>query len=395
VRGELSHHGPVGGAGGRTRADVVVVGAGVIGLSIAWETSRRGLDVLVVDPEPGHGASWAAAGMLAPVTETVFGEERLVRLLLAAAERWPAFAESLHHASGHDVGFRRCGTVVVAVDGSDRAVVDRLLAFQRELGLEATRLSASECRSLVPALSPGVRGGAEMPGDHQVDNRLLIRALRAACDGAGVGIRPVRAERVAVDAAGSVSGVELDDGDTVAASLVVLASGASAGNLGGVPVGVLPPVRPVKGHILRLRAAESAPFLQRTVRGLVHGRPCYLVPRADGSLVVGATSEERGFDRTVQAGAVFSLLEDARTLVPAVDELELVECLAGLRPGSPDNCPWVGPTALPGLVIAAGHYRNGILLAPATADAVATYATTGTVPPPLDAFPAGRSLAAA
>lgn len=395
MRGEPADHHAVRGGGPTARTDVLVVGGGVIGLSVAWEVSRRGLATTVVDPEPGHGASWVAAGMLAPVTETVFGEERLVRLLLAAAERWPAFARSLELASGRDVGFRQCGTVVVAADASDRAVVDQLLDFQHELGLEATRLSASECRSLVPALSPGIRGGAEMPGDHQVDNRLLLRALEAACERAGVTIRRARVERVDVDAAGAASGVELQGGSTLAASVVVLASGASAGELEGVPGGVLPPVRPVKGHVLRLRAAQSAPFLQRTVRGLVHGRPCYLVPRADGSLVVGATSEERGFDRTVQAGAVFSLLEDARLLVPALDELELVECLAGLRPGSPDNCPWVGPTAMPGLIVAAGHYRNGILLAPVTADAVATYVTTGAVPPPLDAFPAGRSLAAA
>jgi len=379
----------------RERADVVFVGGGVIGMSAAWESARRGLRVTVVDPSPGRGASWVAAGMLAPVTETVFGEERLVRLLLEAAERWPRFAATLLDATGRDVGFRPCGTLAVALDASDRAVIDQLLAFQHELGLRAARLSASECRNLVPALAPAIRGGAEMPGDHQVDNRLLVRALGAACQDAGVTVQAVRAEAVALDGDGAATGVRLEDGTTIRAETVVLAAGASTAMLGGVPEGVLPPVRPVKGHVIRMRNPASAPVIERTVRGLVHGRPCYLVPRTDGSVVVGATSEERGFDHTVQAGSVYALLEDARRLVPCVDELELVECSAGLRPGSPDNCPWVGPTAVPRLVVATGHYRNGILLAPITADAVATYLASGTVPPPLDAFPVDRSLAAA
>ena len=284
---------------------------------------------------------------------------------------------------------------MVALDASDRAAVDQLVAFQRSLGLSASRRTASECRALVPALSPGIRGGAEMPDDHQVDNRLLIGALLAACDAAGVVRRAARVDEVLRGPDGAVSGVRLDDGARVRAGAVVIAAGAWTGGVRGVPDGVLPPVRPVKGHVVRLRASPGAPFLERTVRGLVHGRPCYLVPRADGSLVVGATSEERGFDRTVQAGAVYALLEAARLLVPALDELELVEPLAGLRPGSPDNAPWVGPTTLPGLVVASGHYRNGIPLAPITADAVASGLVDGIVPAPRDAFPADRRLTAA
>lgn len=373
-----------------TGADVVFVGGGAIGLSAAWEAARRGLSVCVVDPSPGRGASWVAAGMLAPVTETSFGEEVLVDLLLAASAAWPGFAARLAEDSGADPGFRACGTVVVAVDGSDRAAVDRLLAYQQELGLEAHRLSAGECRALVPALAPGVRGGASVPGDHQVDNRRLLAALLAACERAGVRMVREPAEAV-VMAAGRVAGVVLASGETAGAPTVVVAAGADSGGLGGVPLGVLPPVRPVKGHTLRLRDPAGGPLLDHTVRGLVHGRPCYLVPRADGTVVVGATSEERGFDRTVQAGAVHALLDDARTLVPGVDELELVECNAGLRPGSPDNAPWVGPTSVPGLAVATGHYRNGILLTPLTAGAVASFLVDGAVPPPLDAYPPGRA----
>lgn len=372
--------------------DVVIVGGGVIGLATAWETARRGLRVAVVDPEPGRGASWVAAGMLAPVAEAAFGEEELVGLLCAAAERWPSFAARLEDGSGREVGFRPCGSVVVALDASDRAAVDQLVAFQQSLGLRAMSRSARECRELVPALAPGIRGGAELPDDHQVDNRRLVAALLAACEAAGVVFRAERAEAVVRRQDGAAGGVRLEGGDQVRAGAVVLAAGAATAGIGGVPDGVLPPVRPVKGHVVRLRASSGTPFFDRIVRGLVHGRPCYLVPRADGSLVVGATSEERGFDRTVQAGAVYSLLEAARLLVPALDEAELVEPLAGLRPGSPDNAPWVGPTAVPGLVLATGHYRNGILLTPITADAVATYLVEGTMPAPFGAFPADRRV---
>ncbi|MGO9458348.1 MAG: glycine oxidase ThiO [Acidimicrobiales bacterium] len=360
--------------------DAIVVGGGVIGLSSAWRASQEGLRVTVVDPSPARGASWVAAGMLAPVTEATFGEEGLTRLLVAAAERWPEFAAEL----GDDIGYHRSGTVVVAADTSDRAVVDELLDFQHSLGLCAERLTASGCRELVPALAPGVRGGAHVPGDHQVDNRRLLDALLEACRDAGVGMVEEAVGSLELGGDGAVSGVTLDDGSRLRAGSVVVAAGAHSGCLGGVPVGALPAVRPVKGHIVRLRGPE--PLIDRTVRGLVHGRPCYLVPRQDGSLVVGATAEERGFDRTVQAGAVHDLLDDARTLVPGIDELELVECRAGLRPGSADNGPFVGWTAVPGLAVATGHYRNGVLLAPLTALAVAALLAGGDVPSALSGF---------
>jgi glycine oxidase len=341
--------------------------------------------VTVLDPSPGRGDSWVAAGMLAPVTESSFGEEALVRLLLAGADRWAAFAADL----GQDVGYRPCGTVVVAFDGSDRAVIDELLVFRQALGLRAARLSGSGCRRLVPALAPDVRGGAEVPGDHQVDNRLLLPALIAACEQSGVTMVREAVGTVMLGADGSATGLRLESGRVLASGAVVLAAGAETGLLGGLPEGVLPPVRPVKGHVVRLRGPVQ--LLPRIVRGLVHGRPCYLVPRRDGSVVVGATSEEKGFDRGVQAGAVHALLDDARTLVPGIDELELVECLAGLRPGSPDNAPFVGWTSVPRLAVAAGHYRNGMLLAPITAEALASLLSGGTVPEPLAPFGPDRA----
>ncbi|MGH9088051.1 MAG: glycine oxidase ThiO, partial [Acidimicrobiales bacterium] len=372
-------------------ADAVFVGGGVIGLAGAWQAARAGLRVTVVDPTPGHGASWVAAGMLAPVTEATFGEEVLVRLLTEAAACWPSFAAALAEETGADVGYRPCGTVAVAADPSDRAVIDQLLAYQQALGLDARRLSGSECRRLVPSLAPGIRGGAEVPGDHQVDNRRLVAALLEACAAAGVATVADRVTSVLTGPDGTVRGVGCAEAGELAAGAVVACAGAATGDLPGVPTGSLPPVRPVKGHVMRLRGPADHPLLERTVRGLVHGRSCYLVPRADGHVVVGATSEERGFDTTVQAGAVHTLLDDARSLVPGVDELELVECLAGLRPGSPDNCPFVGWTDVPGLAVAAGHYRNGILLTPLTAAALAALLSGEPVPAALAAFGPDRA----
>lgn len=353
------------------RFDVVFVGGGVIGLSAAWEAAAHGLTACVVDSAPGHGATWVAAGMLAPVTEAEASEEALTRLLVAAAARWSEFADRLGADVGGDVGFRPQGTVVVGLDASDRAVVDRLLDLHRRLGLHSERLSSSACRAAVPPLSPAVRGGAAVAGDHQVDNRRLVRALLDACAVRGVQFVADRVEAVVTGRAGRIDGVRTAGGEDVAAGAVVVAAGVGSGRLGGVPTGVLPPVRPIKGHILRLRDPSGRRVLPCTLRAVVRGRASYLVPRDDGSVVVGATAEERGYDVTVQAGAVHALLDDARALVPAVDELVLEESAAGLRPAAPDNGPVVGWTGVPGLAVATGHFRNGILLAPLTAQVLA------------------------
>jgi glycine oxidase len=347
--------------------DTVVVGAGVIGLASAWELTKRGGTVGLFDPDPGHGASWVAGGMLASVTEAHYGEETLVRLLLAGADRWPAFAEELEGTTGLDIGYLKRGTLVVAVDASDRRALDELLQYRLGLGLVATPMSPTACREELPALAPGIRGGADVPGDHQVDNRKLIAALMSACANAGVDIVLQRVSSLRRTDSGAVSGVITDAHEEVGASSVVLCAGSHMNEL----YTEAPLLRPVKGHALRLSSSrDKGPLLERTVRGLVHGRPCYLVPRADGSVVVGATSEERGFDSTVQAGAVRTLLEDARALVPGIDELELAECSVGFRPGSPDNAPLVGWTGIDRLAIAGGHFRHGVLLAPITGESV-------------------------
>jgi glycine oxidase len=345
---------------------VLVVGGGVIGLSCASALARAGHQVTLVAPAPGRdGASWVAAGMLAPVTEVQFGEAALTTLLLEGVALWKDFATSLEHDTGRDIGFDQSGTLTVAVDSSDRAALDDLLAYQLGLGCLAHRRSASQCRTMVPSLTPALCGGIDVPGDHQVDNRALLGALVEACRGAGV--RCV-ADSVAAVAPGPA--VRLADGSSLSADAVLLAAGVGTAGIGGLEGAGLPPIRPVKGHIVRLGPTGPAPLLTRTVRALVHGRSIYLVPRADRSVVVGATVEERGTDTTVQAGAVHQLLSDARAVVPGIDELELLEARAGLRPATPDNAPTIGWTELPGVAVATGHYRNGILLAPYTAAAV-------------------------
>ncbi|WP_051338179.1 glycine oxidase ThiO [Streptomyces flavidovirens] len=361
-------------------SDVLVVGGGIIGLVTAWRAAQRGLRVAVADPEPGGGAARVAAGMLAAVTELHYGEQTLLGLNLASAERYPAFVAELEAASGQDTGYRACGTLAVALDTDDRAHLRELHALQRRSGLESEWLTGRECRRLEPMLAPGVRGGLRVDGDHQVDPRRLAAALLTACERAGVVWHRGWAERLSV-VRGRACGAVLADGTELAAGQVVLAAGSLSGRLGGVPEEVLPPVRPVKGQVLRLAVPPAyAPFLSRTVRAVVRGSHVYLVPRENGELVVGATSEELGWDTTVTAGGVYELLRDAHELVPGITELPLTETRAGLRPGSPDNAPLLGLTALPGLHLATGHYRNGVLLTPVTGDAMADVLAGGELP---------------
>ena len=363
-----------------SRLDAVIIGAGLIGLAVAWRAAQRGLRVALADPEPGSGASYAAAGMLAPVTEAHYGEERLLRLNLASAGRYPAFAEELEQIAGTPSGYTARGTLAVAFDQDDRAALGELAAFHHRLGLESDPVDARECRALEPLLSPQVQGGLHVAGDHQVDNRQLVAALLAAVGKARVPLyrHPVAELLVEHDTA---VGVRLATGEVLYAERVVLAAGCRSGSLPGLPAGALPPIRPVKGQILRLAVPPgAAPFLGRAVRGLVRGAHVYLVPRDHGELVVGATVEELGFDAQVTAGGVYELLRAGRELVPGIAELPLTEVHAGLRPGTPDNAPIIGPTDLPGLIAATGHYRNGVLLTPVTADAVAHLLAEGDLP---------------
>ncbi len=351
-----------------SRDVVVVVGGGAIGLAAAWRLAQRGHDPVVVDPAPGAGASQVAAGMLAPVTEVHYGEVPLLGFNLESARRWPSFAAEVEAEAGFPVDYRQEGTVVVALTDDDQRALDALIEFQERLRLPVERLPSRACRMLEPSLTPRIRGGAHAPGDHQVEPRTLVAALVAACTHAGVEF-----DRRTVAGLEAGPAVRLDDGTILAGQTVVVAAGCRTGQLLAVPV------RPVKGQILRL-AGDVGALLTRTVRGLWRGKSVYLVPRAGDELVVGATVEEQGFDTTVTAGAVHDLLDTAVALVPGVVELELREARAGLRPGTPDNAPIIGAVpGSPGVVVATGHYRNGILLAPITADVVADLVTDGVV----------------
>ncbi|MEV0039080.1 glycine oxidase ThiO [Streptomyces sp. NPDC050804] len=374
----------------KTASDVLVIGGGIIGLVTAWRAAQRGLRTAVVDPGPGGGAARVAAGMLAAVTELHHGEQLLLGLNLASAERYPEFVAELEEASGHETGYRACGTLAVALDTDDRAELRELHALQRRSGLTSEWLTGRECRRLEPMLAPGVRGGLRVDGDHQIDPRRLASALLTACERAGVVFHRAWAERLSV-VRDRATGAVLDGGRALTADQVVVAAGSLSGRLAGVPDDVLPPVRPVKGQVLRLTVPRPyAPFLSRTVRAVVRGSQVYLVPRENGELVVGATSEELGWDTTVTAGGVYELLRDAHELVPGITELPLTETGAGLRPCSPDNAPLLGPTALPGLHLATGHHRNGVLLTPVTGDALAAALTTGELPDVARPFTARR-----
>ena len=386
-----SHH-SVGnnGAGNQggddVTADVLIIGGGVIGLAIGWRAAQRGMRVAVADPDPGRGASHAAAGMLTPVAEAAYAERELFELGRMSLARYPGFAAELAEQTGLVVGFRQAGTLLVGYDADDMAAIDEHAILRESFGVQSQRLSGRECRKAEPLLGPSISGGLLVDDDASVDPRRLTDALLAAAQKAGAVHLPERAVRL-LTRGDRATGAELADGRTVSAAQVVLSAGWASTSLAGLPSAVKPPLRPVKGQIVRLRptqatlAAGLAPSLiGRTVRGLTQGSSVYLVPRDSGELVIGATQEEMGPDTTVTAGGVWQLLRDARAIVPGVIELEFAEVVAGLRPGTPDNAPVLGPSDLPGLVLATGHFRSGVLLAPITADLITELLVTGTSP---------------
>jgi glycine oxidase len=320
-----------------------------------------------------------AAGMLAPVGEANWGEEALMRLGIASARSWPGFAAELAADSGLEVGYEACGALHVALDRDEAEALRRRFELMDSLDLGVEWLRPHSLRALEPGLAPACTAGVHAPAEAAVDPGLLLAALSAAVERGG-GQVLVAAEVTDLLTDGRrLLGVITADGREHRAERVVLAAGAWSGAAPWLPPAARPPVRPVKGQILILRGNPDQPVCQR----IVASERVYLVPRPDGRLIVGATVEERGFDIQVTAGGVHELLREAYRALPDVAELELVEALAGLRPGTPDNVPLLGPGALDGLVLATGHYRNGILLAPISAEAVA--ASLASEPPPAEA----------
>lgn len=339
---------------------LVVVGGGVIGLTVAWRAASAGYAVTVLDETPGRGASWVAGGMLAPLTEAWPGEDAVLELGLASLAMWPAFAHELRDAAGVDPCLSTAGTVLIGVDAADAGVLTTLAGHLAARGHSVDRLTRRELRALEGGLGPAVRDGLHVRGDLAVDNRALLGALLAACERTGVRFERRNADTVR------------PDGRTV------IAAGAWSGTLHPALCGT---VRPVKGEVLRLRSRRtSLPPPTHTVRAFVEGRPLYLVPRASGELVVGATQYEAGFDADVTAGGVRDLLRDAERVWPGIVEYALTACEAGFRAGSPDNLPLIGWLD-ENVLVAAGHHRNGLLAAPVTAAAILAL-LRGDEPPP-------------
>ena len=367
----------------RRAVDVVVVGGGVIGLACAWRLAQSGARVAVVERgEPGCGATRVAAGMLAPVGELSFGEPELLKLTLEAARLYPEFVAELEAASGLSTGYAQIGALHVALDRDEAAQLRRVHDLQRSLELEAEWLPPRKCRDLEPGLTPSFHGGVFAAGEAAIDPRALTAALLAAVRAEGVEVLSGAEVREGVFDGERLVGVRTRrasgqfDPHTVAdrpldlelcAETVVLAAGAWSGATEWLPEHARPQVRPVKGQVLELRSRHGEP----PARHILASERVYLVPRDDGRLIVGATVEEMGFDTAVTAGGVHELLREAYRLLPDVAEMELLDAIAGLRPGTPDNLPPVGPGAIDGLVLATGHFRNGILLAPLAAQVVA------------------------
>lgn len=372
--------GPVPLRGARPR--VAIIGAGVNGLAIGWRLARAGCPVDVYDRGlVGREASWAAAGMLAAGLEAEPGEEALFGLCRHAQDLWPGFAREVEAASDLPIGYRDEGTLAIALTRDDAAELRFSAEYQAKLGVELLWLTGAELLKREPMLRPGLAAAVHSPADHQVDNRWLVPALVEALRRAGGGLHDYAAVESIILDRGRAGGVVVA-GEARPADVVVLAAGAWSGGIAGIPREALPPVRPVKGQMLALQMDPAAPLL----RHVVWAGKAYLVPRLDGRLIIGATVEERGFDTTVTAGGMLSLLDAAWRALPGIEELPVIESWAGLRPGSRDDAPVLGPSAIDGLVLATGHHRNGILLLPATVEAVAGTILDGRLPQAAEPF---------
>ena len=364
----------------RSSPPVLIIGAGTIGLSIGWELARAGTPVELFDRgEPGHGATWKAGGMLAPDAELQFEEPDLYSLNHESLRRWPSFVNTLERETGVDLGFRTEGTLTVAPDEDSATAMERVHRFQKKVGADVEKLSGAEAREREPFLAPHV-AGAVYTRDAQVNNRALVRALTAAVEKHFGNIHAQTAiERVEPDP--NRPAIVTSSGNRMEGRHVIVAAGAWARQLDGLDEELRPPVRPVRGQILELES--DATF---DLRHVVRGPDAYLVPKSNGRLLVGATSEEMGFNKEVTAGGLYHLLEGAVDVVPGIRELPVRSTNVGLRPGTRDNAPLLGPSGAPGVTYATGHYRHGILLTPVTAQEIARFVHSETVSEWLEPF---------
>lgn len=370
--------------------NVVIVGAGVVGLSTAFALATRQVPVTIFDPFPGQGASHVAAGMIAPITEATYGEESLVSFSVESMRRWPGFAQAVARHTELDCGLDTAGTLSIALDANDRSLLRAQVPLYEQTGLSVTWHTSDSARELEPLLSPNVRGGLEAQSDIQVDNRRLLSALSDALRGLGVRFVRERVTGLGVEG-GRVTGVTSNARFT-GCECVVIATGYDVASIQGIPSGDVITLRPVKGQILRLFQRDPALRLSRTVRALVAGTPVYLVPRASGQVVIGATVEEQGPSHHATAGAIYGLLRDAISVVPSIAEAQLQHVDVGLRPAALDNAPVLGPANCEGLIYALGCYRHGILFSPLVAESIAEFVVSGSLPSIAEPFRPGRLL---
>mgnify|MGYP006280344659 CR=1 FL=1 len=372
--------------------EVAIIGAGVIGLGIGWQLARRGYPVTVFErDEPGSGASNAAAGMLAPLAELEFEETALFRLGMASLESYPEFIEALESETGQSVDHRDDGTLVVAVDRDDAEAVDHIQKYREQLDLDVERLSAEEARELEEGLAPSIHSAVLCHSDSQIDPRRLVDALTAAFENAG-GTLVTGKRVVEVETSDGVRALRTADGERHETDLAVVCAGAWVNELEGLPSSVVPPIRPVRGQMIATTLGEP-PLCRHVLRVPDPSQlDVYLVPKSDGRLLIGATSEERGFDPHLTAGGVFELLRGAWKALPGIYDQDILEMWTGFRPVTLDNEPVLGPTDVDGLWLAVGHGRAGILLAPVTARSIADAIETGQIPDVIKDFtPASKT----
>ena len=361
-----------------THKKIIIIGGGVIGLGVGWQLAKAGAAVTIYErAEAGRAASWAAAGMLAPFAEAHTEEPALLKLGCQSLDRYPQWVRELEIDAEMSIGYRVEGTLIVGLEPDDTHQLRHLYTAQQNLGLEVKWLTGREARDIESALSPRVTAAIHCVSDYQVDNRLMVTALRRAYQACGGVLHENTAIERIVIKNGRATGVQVQ-GSFQKTDIVILSAGCWSAEIEGVPETIIPPVRPVKGQMLALQMEEGITInsVIRTVRAR-YPVSVYLVPRADGRLIVGATSEEMGFDTRLTVGGVFELLRGAWEAVPGVYELPILETWTGLRPGSRDNAPILGKTPVENLIYATGHYRNGILLTPITAYEIAKLILTG------------------
>lgn len=361
--------------------DIAIVGGGVIGLACAFELARRGKSVTILEREqPGFGASTVAAGMLTPSFEVELTPQSVVELQLDSLSRYPQFAREVEAAGGVSCGYRDEGSLWVSRHRDDELELDHILTIQQERGLPARRLTGREVRQIEPYVSPRAVGGLLVESDHQVDSRKLVPALCAACDAVGVDIQVQTGVSSVEPAAGTLE-LTLDRGgteSTLRAGQVLLAAGV------WLEEGLITPLpkigmRPIKGQIVHLQG-------QPLVRHVIRNSDVYMIPRDGGRLLIGATEEEQGFDMNPTAGGTLDLLRFGFEVLPGIYDLNVTEIDVGLRPTFHDHMPVLGPTTTEGIFMASGHYRGGVLLAPATAHWMAEIMMSGQVPDRLEPF---------